>query len=395
MRLRRSSLVVCFILVLVSASPATANHDGTPPSSISGVVTNTSGDPISSVCVTAYNHFGSWQGWADTEPDGTYTIEPLPTGTYFVSFYDCNWPTRYVGEWYSDKPNIETADPIELGGGEARSGVDAALALGGSITGRVTSSTGSPMAYACVDVYGPDSSWAGSGWTDEDGRYEVTALPEGEFKVFFTCAYPYDSEWWDDKPTIESADPVSVSLEVTTSGIDAVLVATSPPPPGAVDMAVTGLRVNNVKMRTDQTELTESGWMRTVGVEVTNRSETRSSSALLRVTVCTATDNSCRSLGETWVPAVAGGGQARYDFDWNGLGSVGDATVVATLDACFDPDESNNVARARHYVLIGGTGAGLTVLPLGYQYPGSYSEPGYCPRPIPILGASPVPASAP
>nr|MDT0659840.1 carboxypeptidase regulatory-like domain-containing protein [Micromonospora sp. DSM 115978] len=92
----------------------------------------------------------------------------------------------------------------------------AQAAAAGSITGRLTTSTGAPAANARVTVY--EAEWpgpVGSGLTDEDGRYLIDGLASGAYRVAFE---PVDGvrQYHDRKPDIWDADVVEVHDGVTT-----------------------------------------------------------------------------------------------------------------------------------------------------------------------------------
>ncbi|GAG38470.1 unnamed protein product, partial [marine sediment metagenome] len=190
--------------------------------------------PLPDICVnvsdydTSFFFFGGW-----TDASGAYTVGGLPPGDYKVQFEDCSYPAMYVGEWYNDQPDFESADLVPVTAGVNTSGIDAALALGGSISGTVTEEgTGTPLPDMCVWAYDydmPPDLWiypAGWGSTDASGAYTVGGLAAGDYKVQFNdCSYPamYVGEWYNDQLDFESADLVSVTAGVNTSGIDAAL----------------------------------------------------------------------------------------------------------------------------------------------------------------------------
>ncbi|GAG43963.1 unnamed protein product, partial [marine sediment metagenome] len=66
-------------------------------------------------------------GWGSTDASGAYTMGGLPIGDYKVQFNDCGDPAMYVGEWYNDQPDFESADLVPVTAGVNTSGIDAAL----------------------------------------------------------------------------------------------------------------------------------------------------------------------------------------------------------------------------------------------------------------------------
>jgi hypothetical protein len=114
--------------------------------------------------------------------------------------------------------------------GEDTPGIDAAMDVGGAISGTVINiSTGQPMSDACVTVVDLSFSGYGGAQTDEDGHYIVGGLPSGSYKVrFWSCFHFLPQEfapvWYDRKDSFETADVVEVVVKETVEGIDGHIV---------------------------------------------------------------------------------------------------------------------------------------------------------------------------
>jgi hypothetical protein len=105
---------------------------------ISGHVTNATGDPLQNICVSAQpSPSGPGGGSAQTNASGDYTISGLAAGSYKVQFSACPGGGNYVTEWWDDRPDAGAADTISLAAGASRTGVDAQLARP-TTTGPVT-----------------------------------------------------------------------------------------------------------------------------------------------------------------------------------------------------------------------------------------------------------------
>jgi|GEM_PF-3278554 len=197
---------------------------------ISGRVTNVSTVGIQNIAVYLYSGPGggldpaitdSWEQ-AVTDANGNYTFSRLPTGIYTVWFH--NDGLNYASEWYNDKGNIATADPVAVTAGSTTASINAVLAAGGSISGRVTDSSLAGIQGVGVYVCDLNNNRMGSGYTDSSGNYTVSGLPAGNLKVRFTYG-TYATEWYNDKSSFARADPVAVTSGNTTENINAQLVA--------------------------------------------------------------------------------------------------------------------------------------------------------------------------
>jgi len=203
-------LAAAFVVVLPGAALAATG-------SISGRVTDQAGSPVPSECVDLATSTGIEAGQALTDATGSYTLTSLPDDQYRIQFLDCD-QGRYLSQWFSGKDSFESSDAISVTG-NAVTGIDAVVVVGGSISGRVTDGTGTPMANVTV---GAGSLGVA---TDSSGSYSIHPLPSGDYAVEFTCGYgSCVTQWYNNKPSPEHADLVSVTQGSETSGIDATMV---------------------------------------------------------------------------------------------------------------------------------------------------------------------------
>jgi len=202
--------------------------------SISGTVTNDGGAGIPDVYVYIYSDTYDWLGSVSTNASGIYTIHALPSGTYKVSF-DPGWSndingTDYLGEWYENAADFDSADPITVTAPNDTPLLDAVLEVGGSISGTVSDGT-NPISDVYVSVYDSVTyNYLGSVSTDASGIYTVHALPSGTCKVEFNPSWPNDingtdylGEWYNDAADSTAATPITVTAPNAITGINAFL----------------------------------------------------------------------------------------------------------------------------------------------------------------------------
>lgn len=271
----------------------------------------------------------------------------------------------------------------------------------GYVTGDVTDeTTGEPLADVCVAAVDADGNYEGYGYTDGDGRYELAVAP-GEYRVTFEwCGYDrnFASEWWDDKPTFEEADPVVVVSNESIAGIDAALTPTQLPPPySPADLGIDGVTVERPTVRTDDLDTgLHTGASRIVHVPITNNGPGRGF-ARAYLTACTASDGSCDLLGGRAVELTEGA-TLDWQVGWNTTGIVGDVHLEAWIENC-DGNSSNNAAEADDYSVVGGTGSGYDLRRIGvYPYERSANSrsvviSSHCGYAVPI-GPPPVEGGA-
>src|SRR5437899_3784910 len=130
MNTRRAIVLIVVLAAAVGGLvwPASAVNTGLLRGEITGTVTNDAGQALSNICVDVFDTNDAWQDYALTDQSGHYAIA-LPGGEYKVAFADCNWPPKYLAEWYDDKADFQSADVVGVTELQETSGIDAVLAL--------------------------------------------------------------------------------------------------------------------------------------------------------------------------------------------------------------------------------------------------------------------------
>jgi hypothetical protein len=189
---------------------------------ISGKVTDSDGSAIEGAFVYIECTTQTWDTYAWTDSDGNYTITDLIEGSYRLKATS-EGPQGYIGEWYNNTYDSDSAELVSVTAGETKSDIDFALALEGKISGTVIAdSTGLPIEGALVSAF-DFTTFEGAGYTgttDSDGSYTITGLAAGTYKVWAHYSGEYAGEYYDETYAVASANAVSVTAGVTTSGID-------------------------------------------------------------------------------------------------------------------------------------------------------------------------------
>lgn len=161
-----------------------------------------------------------------TDGAGEYTLAALPSSPYTVEFLPAAAGLNYVSEEWDDKP-IWLGDEIDVGS-EPITGVDAELAAGGEIHGRVVDAgSGAPLQGVSACAASIESfSWWNCARTGSDGRYAIVGNAPGLYEVTFYfgeesvyLSQTYNGHIWD----FGEADLVSVGVGAVTANIDAAL----------------------------------------------------------------------------------------------------------------------------------------------------------------------------
>jgi len=192
---------------------------------ITGRVTMT-GASFSFVTVGAYDTLSYNEYYADVDIDfdsASYEIRQLPTGIYKVNIATTD---SFAPEYYNNKPDWASADPIRVKEDSITSNIDFTLAVGGKITGTVKlpgDSSVSASLWATETTTGYSYWGYASNPSGDSATYEIVGLPTGTYKVNTYNSQGYLDEYYNDKPDYESADTVQVTVGSIRSNIDFIL----------------------------------------------------------------------------------------------------------------------------------------------------------------------------
>jgi hypothetical protein len=209
------------------AAGATVRVDDTLflPASISGTVRDEqTGDPVEGVCVSLENLVpnsgGGWTGGC-TDASGAYRASNItPEGDYRVLFDDPQG--RFAAEWYDNTTDPASATVVTVARGAQVSGIDAALAPGAALTGRVIDAkTRQPIEGVCMEAFAGRSGGRIRAQQQEcsqaDGQWRLWALPAGATTVHF---FYFDAQveiWAYNSTTQAKATVFDLTAGTTTT----------------------------------------------------------------------------------------------------------------------------------------------------------------------------------
>jgi protocatechuate 3,4-dioxygenase beta subunit len=217
------SAAACLAGVLAAAPVTAAAAEPVAGGAVAGTVTGARGEPLDGACVRAADEQGdSPEHSTATLADGTYLLEGLPAGGYYVTFSDCRDVPEYRDEIYDSAFDYDSADLVQVPASGTVSGIDASMQVGGTITGTVRADdTGQPLADVCVEAFGFRTTL-----TDASGSYRLGGLSPGRVAVQFRdCSDDprYAEEYYRDTRVNTARTSVSVTAGGTVTGIDAGL----------------------------------------------------------------------------------------------------------------------------------------------------------------------------
>jgi uncharacterized surface anchored protein len=178
-------------------------------------------DSSSTVCDSSSS---TWRGFAKTAADGSYRVSGLPSSeNYKVQFFEKTVSNAGAGvmQFYNNKQDISSADSVSVGA----TGINAVFA-GATIAGTVTDINSIGIANVTVAAYDSNGNTVATSMaTQADGKYTISGLVTGSYKLYFNAdGIGYASEWYDNKSiSIDNATVIRVTSLSDTITADAEL----------------------------------------------------------------------------------------------------------------------------------------------------------------------------
>ena len=208
---------------------------------ISGTLTTVNG-PVSNAFINVYDLSGALVGTGYSNFDGTYSVIGLrPTTTGDIVCFDVSsagdgTSASLLDQCYQNVAWDGTtlpagAQPVEMAPGAIHSGIDATIAVAGSISGQVTEqSGGAPVADATVVLFDASGNEVTTTGVDSNGAYTFGGVKPGNWQV---CAQPgpaetdnaecYNGVPWDLSFPVTTGTPIPVAASQNVTGIDMAL----------------------------------------------------------------------------------------------------------------------------------------------------------------------------
>ncbi|HEY1689219.1 MAG TPA: hypothetical protein VGF95_10195 [Solirubrobacteraceae bacterium] len=207
--------------VTVTAPGTTSNIDAVMvPNSgrISGTVTEAGDKGLANIRACADLGPGDSYSCANTNTKGEYTIANLPEGGYKVAFAREFEGGDYQPQYWNEQSTYAAAEEVVLNGSdkETKTGIDAKLAVGVEIKGKVIDET-TKNAIAEIELcaYTPTTDYESCSVSNEKGEYEVPGLAAG---VEYTL-YAFSSH---ESDYIDSSNAGKVTAPATAVNIELV-----------------------------------------------------------------------------------------------------------------------------------------------------------------------------
>ncbi|KJC62945.1 hypothetical protein TZ00_17375 [Agreia bicolorata] len=183
---------------------------------ISGVITDSAGNGIADAFVGIYDANGAQvdTGYTDSSGSGEYTTPVLAPGSYTLEFSTNGG--LYIAEWWNNASSRATATAIVLAAADQITGISPSLSSTLTLSGTVVGDDAPTAGLGSTELWlYKDDTMIGTYNTDEDGRFEMTGLQPGNYKVEVITrdANPYMYEWYQDKSTKATATVIDLQAD--------------------------------------------------------------------------------------------------------------------------------------------------------------------------------------
>jgi protocatechuate 3,4-dioxygenase beta subunit len=208
---------------VVAGQATTVNGTVNQAGAVAGTVTGDN-SPVAGVWVSVHDSSGDPLTSTHTDSDGDYQFNGLAAGQVTVCFDPTYTAGGYQRTCYGAQAD-GSGSPITVTAGQL-STADAQLQHSASITGIITDASGAVISGVLVSAYGTSFYSGYYSQTDASGSYTFSGVTADDYQICFDPAYAqgpaaggYAAECYDNQPSAQTADPVTVgaSGSVTVS----------------------------------------------------------------------------------------------------------------------------------------------------------------------------------
>jgi protocatechuate 3,4-dioxygenase beta subunit len=234
----------------VTVSPSKTGIDVKLPTgyTVAGTIQTTGGAALAGVSVSIV---GPSTDSAITDAAGKYTLKGLGAGSYKLALSGPS-NSSYLRGWYSTANAnhfvLSPASASALTLGPSKTGVNAKIPTGYSISGKITNAAGGALAYAGVGA--SSSSYSNSTSADASGNYTIKGLAAGTYKLSITA--PSNTISMDGYYTSANAN------HFTSSAAGATGVAVGPSKTGVNVKVANGWSISGMVTTTTGTPLQDA-----------------------------------------------------------------------------------------------------------------------------------------
>ena len=165
-------------------------------------------------------------------PPGKYSIEPEISAGRKIDPYWLRYSTSIVGGEFEQPEKKSLKQVAILLEPKKHASVNIVFDVDNFVRGRVLGPQGRPMSSVCVYLWPPDAEpWGPFDCTDEEGRFEITSVPKGEYVLVanrdgkLSSREPFGQIFYPNVSEREHAAVITIRPGETIENLDIVIPA--------------------------------------------------------------------------------------------------------------------------------------------------------------------------
>ncbi|MEW1954929.1 carboxypeptidase regulatory-like domain-containing protein [Terrabacter sp. NPDC080008] len=172
------------------------------------------------IAIPADSYNGDWSPlYTYTDDTGAYALRGLPGDVYTIHVVP-DAATGYMDQWWKATQKRSLASYAVMAAGSSRAGMDAVLVRAGSLSGRATTTDGTPVSGVVVQAVPAGAQFGVQVQTDTDGNFTIGGLAPAAYALSFDGqAVGYQTRWFSStSPSGATSRDAASTITLTAGG---------------------------------------------------------------------------------------------------------------------------------------------------------------------------------
>lgn len=178
--------------------------------------------PSNALVVNAYRAYSDGSAgqplglFANTNDDGFFQISKLPAGRYAIQVKDNGREPKLASQWYPNAATARASTALTVVAGQSLSGQDLTLRAGSTLRFTIKNPRGKATG-GDVELYDRDGRAVYGPELGRNGLVTFSGLAPGAYRARGASHDVHFWEWYSDKSSLASANPINIGSGATVS----------------------------------------------------------------------------------------------------------------------------------------------------------------------------------